>query len=121
MKNLKKNNLRKQQIHLRHCILGSNSSYRYKTSKISKISDINKIDTIQRQVVNSLDGYTEEMKINFNKIYNLFDGKYYLLIFCSDFNIRIYFIITNGNVDYKEPYINKHMEPTTDYFYLTKD
>lgn len=72
-------------------------------------------------MVNSLDGYTEEMKIDFNKIYNLFDGKYYLLIFCSDFDIRIDFIITNGNVDYKEPYINKRMEPVTDYFYLTKD
>lgn len=57
------------------------------------------------------------MEIDFKEIYNLSDGKYYFLIFCSDFNIRIDFSIDNGILDYNKPYINKHVKPNTTYFY----
>lgn len=93
---------------------GPNIEYEY--NKVSENYKNIKSDTIKRKIINSLDIYTEEIEIDFKQIYTLLDGKYYIVIFYPDFNIRIDFNINNNNVDYKEPYINNYTEPNTTYF-----
>lgn len=108
-----------QQTILLPYISGNNLNYGY--NKLIENSAISKSDTIQKETINSTEIYTEKMKINLKEIYSLSEGNYYLLIYCSDFNIRINFSILNNQLYYEEPSINKYSEPNTSYFYISEN
>lgn len=80
------------------------AGFEYSYEEIDEQYNIDKIDTIKRDVI---DSFKEKVEINFSKIYNLDNGNYYLILINSDFNYRIDFQINDDKLTYNEPYINK--------------
>lgn len=98
---------------------GSGLDYKY--YKIIEKSINRKSDSIQKENICSTEIYIEKMQINFEKIYDLCEGEYYIILYCSDFNIRIDFSIINDELFYDSPSINKYTKPNTSHFYISEN